>query len=221
MVWAALSIKLHKDSTPPPQERFHVDLNRPMQISGLRYSNYYDDNLESRLEFDNFQVRPRRFGPFKIQSVNEIFIRNARIQRLPVAQKEEKQEEEKDSISNQLPASLKEFLKSQKIGRVQRVVFEGLQYTRIDSHAEGITSKIMARHAEYDFRQKKLILTNAALNNYAVTRHLIAKEIEWNESKRAWWVSGAATLREENNPSKTLKKVWLNESLEQIELGPQ
>lgn len=203
-------------SEPSEEVQLAADPNRPLQISGLRYSDYDNDYLVSRLQFDNLQVRPRRFGPFKIQSVNEVLIRNAQIERLPAPQKEQSINGERGSVSEQLSGNLRRFLKSQKIGRVQRVVFDGFQYTRTDSHPEEIASKIMARGAEYDFRQKKLTLIDATLEERTSMRHLSAGRVEWHESKQAWWISGAGELTKANQPRKTLNNVWLDEHLEQI-----
>lgn len=216
--WGAYSIISYENALLAT-EPLTVDPNRPIQMSGMRYSSYYDSNLLSRVTFDNLQVRPRRFGPFKIQSINEVFIRNARIEKRPTPLKEAPSNKGKSSSSTNLSSNLKQFLISQKVGRVQRIIVMGLQYVRINNHVDGIISQIIARKAEYDLRGKKLVLTDAQLDDYASTRHLSAKKLEWSEKRRAWWVSGNATLREKKQPKKTLQNVWLNENLEILPLG--
>ncbi|TAL71292.1 MAG: hypothetical protein EPN88_05765, partial [Bacteroidetes bacterium] len=72
IVWAFLPEKKRSNTLPQ-------SYNPPLVMDGLSYKVYNDGILVSKMEAEEFKIRPRKFFIFNIKSVNEAILINVKL----------------------------------------------------------------------------------------------------------------------------------------------
>jgi hypothetical protein len=193
---------------------------RPLLVVGLDYSSYDEDQISSRVQVERLEVRPRKFGIFRLKSVNEVFLKQLRLKVVTQerASDEEKAKKAKKGLSpgQLLTKNLNELIQLRKLGKVQRVVIDGVKVFTLASDSQLLDNFISAQKAVFDVRKKTLLMEHAQVENFPLKRRLTSSQLTWDDRKKLWLVEKKATLWN-NGKASQLSHVKLNKKLELVE----
>jgi hypothetical protein len=190
---------------------------RPLHIEELDYTTYVMGKAVSNVKFQQLDVRPRKFGVFRIRSVNELYLKKLRLEVLTAEQTtSDKTSKVEASIGEVLTGSLNGLPQMRNLGRIQQVVVEGLEVLTLASEKRQLESVVRARQAVFDVRRKELTLKHANVEFFSLKRRLTASQLIWDEREKLWVIDKHATLWDHGEKVR-LNHVKLNELLELVE----
>ena len=187
LLWVGFFYDSGSRLTPTVEKSTGVD----MEIAGLKYSNYKEGKLQSRVQAAQLMVVPRKIGAFQIKSINEAVITRFRLEmhssNLPA---------EPNKTRSVLPDELSDGIKGlaaiKGTGRIVKITIAGMEILSLrDEKPEFI---LQARVGSFDARQKQLQLENVTMlqpeNHLRLTTDLAI----WNKEINAFEVPGPYVL---------------------------
>lgn len=187
---------------------------RPLQIEGLEYTNYEEGRVVSRIKMDRLDVRPRKFGIFRIKSVNEVYLkRMSLVMFTHNGQVTVDSSAQAPSMGKMLVDSLQGLSQLRNLGRIQRVLMDNLELLTVRAEPKKLEKVVRARKAVFDVRKKVMALEHAYIENFTHKRRLKADKIKWDERHKHWIVEQQAALWDDGQKT-LLSRARLNENLE-------
>ncbi len=162
-----------------------------MEIEGLKYSNYKEGKLQSRVQAAQLMVVPRKIGAFQIKSINEAVITRFRLEmhssNLPA---------EPIKTGSALPDELSDGIKGlaaiKGTGRIVKMTIAGMEILSLrDEKPEFI---LQARVGSFDARHKQLQLENVIMQQPEKHLRLTTDRAIWNKEINAFEVPGPYIL---------------------------
>ena len=162
-----------------------------MEIEGLKYSNYKEGKLQSRVQAAQLMVVPRKIGVFQIQSINEAVISRFRIEMHKSALPEEKKKTE-TVLPDQLSDGIKGLAAIKGAGRIVKVTIAGMEILSLQGDKPEFI--LQARVGTFDARHKQLQLENVIMQQPENHLRLTTDRAVWNKELNAFAVPGPYVL---------------------------
>ena len=165
------------EDTPP---------SHPARITGLKYSAYEEGRLLSRMQAEEFEVRPRKFWVFNIRPWNEAVIVNAKLE---VHLSENTPSEGDIFLGKFLIPDYEEGTATSKgMGLITRVVIKGLVLEIYRENKPSVIAR--ARGASIDLRTKEARLISASLQGVASKKRIESRLMIWENSEKVFKIPG-------------------------------
>lgn len=159
-----------------------------MDIEGLKYANYKNGKLQSRVQAAQLVVVPRKIGAFQIQSINEAVISHFRLELIRSPDKEK----EEGALPDELSDGIKGLASIKGSGRIVKVTIAGMEILSLrDNNPEFI---LQARVGSFDARHKQLQLENVVMQQPDNHLRLTTDLAVWNKEIKAFEVPGPYVL---------------------------
>ena len=157
------------------------------RISGLRYKTYMDGTLIKMVEADEFSIVPRRFNVFRIKSLNEAVVTNARIS---IFVPETDEVDNKKTLSEDpLNSLLKELTNRESAdGLITKVTVKGIDISMY--HSNVLTKHLKAASADLRAGGGQAIFYNAVLDGPTSRTRTIAKAMIWDQRTKKFIIHG-------------------------------
>lgn len=186
LLWAGLSYDRGARLVPTVEKSTGV----AMEIEGLKYSNYRDDQLQSRVQAGQLVVVPRQIGIFQVQSINEAVITRFRIE--VMNSPEQKAEKPSISLPNELADGIKGLASIKGSGRITKVTIAGLEVLALQGDQPKFV--LHAKTGTFDARQKQLQLEGITLQQPASGMRIKSERALWNKKINAFEIPGPYEL---------------------------
>lgn len=158
-----------------------------LNITGLFYSNYAGERLLSRLQAETLAVAPRKMGSFRIKSVNELVLRDVDFL-LDLDVPPDLSADDSGGQAGQMSFGLKTLVDTKGMGRITRVVVEGL---RLDLRKSGENHlEVTAAGGVFDLKLRELRMNDTVLAGVQGQR-LVSALVVWDEAAKIFRVPGA------------------------------
>ena len=166
----------------------------PLAIAGMTYDNYSDGVLTSRIKVEKMQVRPRRFGIFRIQAVNEVALIKARIDlySAPSASSSKAGESEELSLTAGLTEGVSGLADLRGMGRISRAVIDSLFLNVFRNQASGL--HLQSLRAILDLKNRTADFAIARLIGHQGDFQLDTALLQWDERHKIFYVPGEYQL---------------------------
>lgn len=162
-----------------------------MEIEGLKYSNYKDGKLQSRVQAAQLVVVPRRIGIFQIQSINEAVISGFRLE-MHNARLAAGEGNSGAALPDELSDGIKGLASLKGAGRIVKVTIAGMEILSLrGDRAEFL---LQARVGSFDARRKQLQLENVTMEQPEKQLRLTTDKALWNQDLKAFAVPGPYIL---------------------------
>jgi len=178
IVWMLLPGK--KKTNISPQS-----YNPPLLINGLSHKVYNNGILVSKMEAEEFKIRPRKFFIFNIKSVNEAILTNVKLN-MYIKNKELKEGKEVADIDLLNPIFDATTGKGTGTGLITRAVIKGIDVNIFISDV--LTHKLKATSADFMLKKKRIVFYNASLEHPPSSRLISADKIIWDAQEKAFMV---------------------------------
>lgn len=157
-------------------------------ISGLRYKTYTNGTLMKMVEADEFRIVPRRFYVFRIKSLNEALVTNARISIfVPVG---DHAKNKKDFPEDPFASLLKDLTDQESVnGVTTKVTVKGIEISIY--HSKVLTHHLKAASADLGVSGGQAIFYNAVLEDVALRTRSIAKKMIWDSRTKKFRIPGS------------------------------
>lgn len=172
IVWMLLPEKKKTNTSPPPY-------NPPLLINGLSYKAYNNGILVSKMEAEEFKIRPRKFFIFNIKSVNEAILTNVKLN-MYIKNKELADIDLLNPIFDGTTG------KGTGTGLITRAIIKGIDVNIFISDV--LTHKLKATSADFMLKKKKIVFYNASLEHPPSSKLISAKKIIWDAQEKAFMV---------------------------------
>lgn len=157
-----------------------------MEIQGLKYSNYKEGKLQSRVQAGQLIVVPRKIGIFQIQSINEAVISQFRLEILNEPVKAS------SATSTDLPLELADGIKGlaaiKGSGRITKVTIAGMTIISLQDNQPNFI--LNAKVGVFDARQKQLQLEQVILQKPSLGMKIVTERAVWNKKINAFEIPG-------------------------------
>lgn len=191
LIWQILSAEPSTEPLP-----VHQDTGRtPLAISGMTYNNYQYDRLVSHISVDELLVQSRSFGFFRIRSINEAVLTNARIQVHNYSSDIDSDTEplnsespEQLSLSSAFSESIDGLSSIRGMGRITRALFRPISLTVFTDQSPSL--RLRAQSAELDMQKKNVEFHRAQLGGSHVAFRLTTQRLIWNERLEQFQIPG-------------------------------
>lgn len=178
IVWAFLPEKKRSNTLPQ-------SYNPPLVMDGLSYKVYNDGILVSKMEAEEFKIRPRKFFIFNIKSVNEAILINVKLN-MYIKNKKTKEDKEIADIDLLNPIFDATTGKGTGAGLITRAIIKGIDVNIYNSDV--LTHKIKATEADFILKKKKIVFLNVTLEHPPSNKLINAKKIIWDAQEKAFMV---------------------------------
>jgi hypothetical protein len=176
VVWAFLPEKKRSNTLPQ-------SYNPPLLINGLSYKAYNNGILVSKMEAEEFKIRPRKFFIFNIKSVNEAILTNVKLNMYL----KNKELADIDLLNPIFDATTdKGTGKGTGIGLITRAIIKGIDVNIFISDV--LTHKLKATSADFMLKKKRIVFYNASLEHPPSSRLISADKIIWDAQEKAFMV---------------------------------
>ncbi len=172
-----------------------------MGISGFGFSTYDGASLITRVQADLFRIVPRKFGIFRMKSVNEAMLVKARFeiylgnatQSQSVGVAGEKQGQTDDpgvfsAFGDQVNSSAKALPGMQEVGNVTRLVMDGMELAFCREQSPYLEAR--ARSGGMDFKKEKITMRDAVLEHFPSGKKIFSETIIWDDDARVFKIPG-------------------------------
>jgi hypothetical protein len=178
VAWGALPIRKGNEITPasnPP-------ITDGTYVKGLHYKVHENGSLVSEAEAEDFRIVPKRFFVFRVKSVNEAVVTNARIKLFKL------NDSRKDSKDDPFGSLLKEFGDS---GLIVKAVVNGIDVNIYK--AEKVTHHLTAAKADLMAGANQTAFYDAAIEHPPSKTVIRTAKLLWDTEKRKFRVPGQYT----------------------------
>ena len=154
---------------------------------------------------------------FRLKSVNEVFLKQLRLK--VVTQEHARDEKKPDkgfSAGQLLTENLNELIQLRKLGKIQRVLIDGVKVLTMEGDSQFLENAISAQEAVFDVRKKTLLMKHAQVDLFPLKRRLTSSQLTWDDRKKLWLIEKKATLWN-NGKASLLSHTKLNKQLEPVE----
>lgn len=211
IVWAFLP-EGKKTNTSPQS------YNPPLLINGLSCKVYNNGILVSKMEAEEFKIRPRKFFIFNIKSVNEAILKNVKLN-VYTKNKELKESKEVTDIDLLNPifdaTTGKGTGTGTGTGLITRAIIKGIDVNIFISDV--LTHKLKATTADFMLKKKRIVFYNVNLENPPSHKLINAEKIIWDAQEKVFKVY---SLDKASSPKEKAKvkhfKIDLNFNIEPI-----
>ena len=215
--WLSYQAFIMQDKEAKQLPVVKTSTQRPLQVISLDYSSYEEDQISSRVQVERLEVRPRKFGVFRLKSVNEVFLKQLRLK--VVTQEHARDEKKPDkgfSAGQLLTENLNELIQLRKLGKIQRVLIDGVKVLTMEGDSQFLENAISAQEAVFDVRKKTLLMKHAQVDLFPLKRRLTSSQLTWDDRKKLWLIEKKATLWN-NGKASLISHTKLNKQLEPVE----
>ena len=186
LLWVGVFYDSGSRLTPTVEKSTGVD----MEIAGLKYSNYKEGKLQSRVQAEQLMVVPRKIGAFQIKSINEAVITRFRLEMHSSNLAAEPKTG--SALPDELSDGIKGLAAIKGTGRIVKMTIAGMEILSLrDEKPEFI---LQARVGSFDARHKQLQLENVTMlqpeNHLRLTTDLAI----WNKEINAFEIPGPYVL---------------------------
>ena len=162
-----------------------------MEIEGLKYANYKDGKLQSRVQAAQLIVVPRKIGAFQIKSINEAVITRFRLE-MHSSNLAAEQNKTGTALPDELSDGIKGLAAIKGTGRIVKMTIAGMEILSLrDEKPEFI---LQASVGSFDARQKQLQLENVTMLQPGNHLRLTTDLAIWNKEINAFEVPGPYVL---------------------------
>lgn len=162
-----------------------------MEIEGLKYSNYKDGRLQSRVQAGQLVVVPRKIGIFQIHSINEAVISRFRLEILNAPLTSGAANHQSD-LPLELSDGIKGLAAIKGSGRITKVTISGMEI--ISLRDDKPVLRLIAQTGLFDARQKQLKLEKIVLQNPSIGLRISSEQALWNKKINAFEIPGPYEL---------------------------
>jgi hypothetical protein len=170
-----------------------------MEIEGLKYSNYKDGKLQSRVQAAQLMVVPRKIGVFQIQSINEAVISRFRLE-MHSATLPDEPNKTGTALPDELSDGIKGLATIKGAGRIVKVTIAGMEILSLRGDKPEFI--LQARVGSFDARHKQLQLENVIMQQPGNHLRLTTDRAVWNKEINAFEVPGSYVLQRGNEVTK-------------------
>lgn len=166
-----------------------------MEIEGLKYSNYKDGKLKSRVQAAQLMVVPRKIGAFQIQSLNEAVISRFRLE-MHSATLPDEPSKTGTSLPDELSDGIKGLATIKGAGRIVKVTIAGMEILALRGDKPEFI--LQASVGSFDARHKQLQLENVIMEQPENHLRLTTDRAVWNKEINSFAVPGPYVLHRGN-----------------------
>jgi len=166
-----------------------------MEIEGLKYSNYKDGKMQSRVQAAQLMVVPRKIGVFQIQSINEAVISRFRLE-MHSATLPDEPNKTGAALPDELSDGIKGLASIKGSGRIVKVTIAGMEILSLRGDKPEFI--LQARIGTFDARHKQLQLENVSMQQPENHLRLTTDRAVWNKEINAFAVPGSYVLHRGN-----------------------
>ncbi|MDO3377610.1 hypothetical protein [Geoalkalibacter halelectricus] len=164
-----------------------------MQVRGLTYSTYIEDQLVSRIQTDQFLIKPRQFGAVRVRSVNEAVLVNARFEFQERFTAGTEMEEAAESVD--FAQGIEGLTQLRGVGRVTRGKIAGMSLVyRQDLQP---VLRVGARQAVLDFARGESRLEEVIIECLSLRQRVHAPIVYWDRDAQRFFIPGDYRLEKE------------------------
>jgi hypothetical protein len=180
------------EKKPPTEVRKSPESNRPLLIKMFTYKKVDEYGLNNVLEADLLEVRPRRFMAFNAKSVNEAFLKNARIV-LNTYEHKKPADELSEFFEYECPPPcignrLADSARMDSLGRVTRLLADKIV---IELYRDDQKIVILeAATGVIDKKKEGLKFFNATLRDVRSNRFIRTRKILWDTKRKVFFIPG-------------------------------
>lgn len=191
IVAAALAVSVFQGTSQPDLGGLSQDESSagPMSIRGFDFATYEGDRLATRVQAGQFRVKPRKFGIFKLRSVNEVALSKARLEIHRPPEQDGKNVGVLSPLGEQLGSRAQGLLGGKGVGNITRAVMDGVELVFYGGGSPHL--RVSAQAGEMDFRSKEIRMREAVLEHLPSQRKIASKVIVWDEREGLFRVPGA------------------------------
>lgn len=187
-----------------------------IEIEGLKYSNYKDEKLQSRVQAAQLMVVPRKIGVFQIQSINEAVISQFRLEIFnsppTIPGNQEKLNSapsvaRENEFADELSEGIKGLASIKGAGRITKVTITGMEiFSLREDKPEFI---LQARVGSFDARKKELQLEQVTLLQPITGMRIVTERAVWNKKIKAFEIPGDYEVTTEKGVKKG-KRIYID-----------
>lgn len=190
-------ITTNSSTNEEPSRQQSYTATPPLNIQGLSFSDYLGAQLTSRIRVKQLYVRPRKFGGFRIKSVNELFLDEAKFEFHQVTTHTEPgSPTEGPTLGNGLASAVRGLAELRGIGRVVQgnVQDMTLEIFRDDK----LHLSVVSKSAILDFKKRQTQMKQARLLAPGKNLTLVSNLIVWDDKRELFLVPGRYELKTAN-----------------------
>lgn len=179
-----------------------------MSISGFGFSIYEGASLRTRVQADLFRIVPRKFGIFRMRSINEAALVKARFEiytdcnggTLAEGRPKGKGYENGDAgvfsaLGDEFNAQTRGGSGIQGVGNVTRLLMSGLELVFYRDKIPNLEAR--AKNGTMEFKKKEIRMHGAVLEHIPSGKKIAGDTIVWDDDARIFKIAGSyeATTR--------------------------
>lgn len=156
----------------------------PMGFTGLTFSTYQGEGLQSRVKIKEIRSAPRKLYIFRIRTINELLMNHVEVEIF--------QNEKEKSIDLLPMAEMQDRVSGAGMVKGMGRITQGhiLGFTAIVKKNGQETLRVEASEATIDFSKHKMIMLNANLIQLSSHRHISSNRIDWDSKERRFIIPG-------------------------------
>jgi len=166
---------------------------KPLSIIDMAYNTYRDEELVSKIQVQEFQVRPRKFGIFRIRNINEVALRKARFDLFHgTSAKAGQDAREEVSLSAGLSESINGLAGLRGMGQITRATMDPMV---LNIYRDGQPSlHLQAGRAIFDLKKQLFDFKKTRLLGPRKNFQLVTPLLRWDEQHKVFLVPGEYRL---------------------------
>ncbi len=178
---------------PPKARNAHTNPSRPLDIKGLIFSTYGEQgSLTQRISAKQLMVKPRKFGVFRVKSVNEVVFVAVEFEFYRQFA-EDGNSKDDSSLAAGMAEGMYGLSELKGIGRLTRAAMVGIKMRVLSQGKE--TFSLLAESGEIELKSKKTSFENVRFSLPANQSILEAKKSVWDKELQAFVVAGEYVLQ--------------------------
>lgn len=162
-----------------------------MEVRGLSFSTYVDDQLASRIQTDQLLVKPRQFGVFRVKSVNEAVLVNSRFEFHAPGEKAAAEAEDAARAVD-FGQSIDGLAQLRGVGRLTQVVISGM--SMVYHQDQEASLRMLARQATLDLTRGQSLLEEVVIECLTAGKRIHATQAVWDRDTQRFVIPGSYRL---------------------------
>lgn len=167
-----------------------------MSAKSLSFSNYEDGRLTSRFQVDQMVVKPRKFGIFRVKSINEALLLNALFVFHQYSAAEEKVSDRPEGASKKpdLTDGIQGLAELRGVGRLTRAVVDGMTLEFL--HDKEMVLRAQMEKAFIDLQKNESRFEKSVFQLSRQKIILLGEEAFWDKKNKKFIIPGPYRILE-------------------------
>jgi hypothetical protein len=192
VIIALLYLAFRNPAIPAVPAQVEKSGSSTMSISGFGFSIYEGAALRTRVQADLFRIVPRKFGIFRMKSINEAALTKARFEiytdRNEVGQDKKRDAGVFSALGDEFNTQTRGAPGMQGVGNVTRLVMDGMELAFCREGTPYLEAR--ASSGVMDFKKKEIRMRGAILEHLPSQKKIAGKTIFWDDRARLFKIPG-------------------------------